>query len=161
MTAACPWVEVKDGNPAARALFGRHYTYNPRRQQMSFFAAHNRNFSLFAGPGEKIVLLTPCQRALFVWRKFICADGETGVNCSVFRNEGAGVLSSELIRAADAIAFERWPGQRHFTYVNPRAVRSANPGYCFIRAGWRRLKRLTKARRLMIFEILPVVNQCQ
>ena len=44
--------------------------------------------------------------------------------------------SSNLIRAADVIADIEWPGERHYTYVDPRRVRSSNPGYCFIRAGW-------------------------
>ena len=45
--------------------------------------------------------------------------GETGVNCAVFRNEGP-VRSSELIMAADAVAWLRWPGERLYTYVDCR-----------------------------------------
>lgn len=74
---------------------------------------------------------------MFVWRKFIDASGQHGVNCAVFRNESP-CLSSILIRQADAIADQCWPGERHYTYVRAEAVRSRNPGYCFIRAGWQR-----------------------
>ena len=56
---------------------------------------------------------------------------------TVFRNEGP-LLSSDLIREACGIAWERWPGERLFTHVNPSKVQSTNPGYCFLRAGWRR-----------------------
>ncbi len=59
--------------------------------------------------------------------------------------------ASELIREADELADRRWPGERHFTYVNPRAVRSSNPGYCFKQAGWR-FCGITKRRRLHILE---------
>lgn len=78
--------------------------------------------------------------ALFVWRNHIddTIPPQEGINCAVFRNEGP-LLSSELIRQADAIADFCWPGERHYTKVNPKAVRSCNPGFCFLMAGWRRV----------------------
>lgn len=136
------WVLIKDGNQHARELFGRHYS--------RYTYADGREPKLFVGPGEKMVLTTPCRRALFVWRKFISADGQQGINCAIFRNEGAG-LSSDLIRQADALADDRWPGERHFTYVNPRKIRSSNPGFCFISAGWRKCG-ITKKRKYTILE---------
>lgn len=136
------WIPVKDGDDHARSVFDRHYS--------RYRYADGRNPKLFVGPGQKLVLVTPCRRALFVWRKFISGDGQEGVNCAIFRNEGAGV-SSDLIVAADAIADIRWPGERHFTYVNPKRVRSQNPGYCFIKAGWRRCG-ITKHNKLLILE---------
>lgn len=99
------WRAVKDGDDLARAFFDGHYS---RKRY-----ADGRRPKLFVGPGEKLVLVTPCRRALFVWRKFIAADGQEGVNCAIFRNAGAG-LSSFLIREADAIADERWPGALFF-----------------------------------------------
>jgi hypothetical protein len=92
---------------------------------------------LFAGPGEKIVLRTRAGDAGFVWRNFVSDADEHGINCAFFRNEGA-VLSSELVRQADAIADAVWACRRHYTYADPAGVRSANPGFCFIMAGWRR-----------------------
>ena len=122
------WLPVSDGDPRARDLMRRHYS--------AHHYADGRNPRLFVGPGEKMVLLTlPCD-ALFVWRKFISDDGQTGVNCAVFRNESP-ILSSTLIREAMELAWARWPGQRLYTYVNPRKIASTNPGYCFKRAGWR------------------------
>jgi hypothetical protein len=146
------WIETRDGDPVAAALFRRHYTYRPARAQMSIFWQRNRNYGLFVGPGEKMVLLTPSADALFVWRKFISADGQQGVNCAVFRNEGC-LRSSDLIRAADELAWHRWPAARLYTYVNPRAVRSSNPGACFKAAGWKRCG-VTKSKRLVILECL-------
>jgi hypothetical protein len=89
------------------------------------------------GPGETIALRTAECDAIFAWRKFIDDSGQRGVCCAVFRNEGP-TLSSILIRQADAIADHVWPGQRHYTFVDPSGVRSANPGACFRHAGWRR-----------------------
>lgn len=95
---------------------------------------------MFVGPGEKMVLLTSDSRALFVWRKFISDDGQTGVNCAVFRNEGPE-LSSSLILEAEQLAWERWPGERLYTYVDGEKTKKRRgkrhpPGYCFIKAGW-------------------------
>lgn len=143
------WIEVKDGDPTARSLFHRHYSYEPKRD--------GRDPKLFVGPGEKLVLLTPDARALFVWRKFISDNGQLGVNCAVFRNENAG-LASDLIREADRIAWERWPRERHYTYVNPKRVCSTNPGYCFLMAGWRKCG-VTKWKKLLILEIFPPTSE--
>ena len=85
-----------------------------------------------------MVLMTLDCDALFVWRKFIDDSGERGVNCAVFRNEGP-ILSSTLILEAEQLAWGRWPGERLYTYVDARKIRSTNPGYCFLMAGWRRM----------------------
>lgn len=123
----CCWLAVQDGDSAARDIFNRHYS---RRHYKD-----GRKPRLFAGPGEKMVLVTQSYDALFIWRKFISGDGQDGVNCAVFRNEGP-TLSSDLISEACALAWQRWPGQRLYTYVNGRAIKSVNPGYCFKKAGW-------------------------
>lgn len=102
-----------------------------------------------------MVLISTDGRALFVWRREqYRRDAQEGVNCTVFRNEGEQ-LSSRLIREAMELAWRRWPGERLFTFVNPRKVQSRNPGYCFLCAGWRRVGR-TKEKRLLILEALPV-----
>ena len=123
------WFLTKDGDVSCIDLYERHYS--------CYHYKDGRKRSQFVGPGQTIVLRTDTADAAFVWRKFIDDSGQRGVNCAFFRNEGH-CLSSELIRQADAIADHVWPGERHYTFVNAAAVRSANPGYCFIRAGWRR-----------------------
>ena len=138
------WIEVRDGNDTARNIFDRHYS--------RYRYADGRKPLIFVGPGEKMVLLTPDALALFVWRKFISADGQQGINCAIFRNEGPK-QSSELIRQADALADERWPGERHYTYVNAKKIRSTNPGCCFKMAGWR-FCGMTKRRGYHILERL-------
>jgi hypothetical protein len=100
------------------------------------------------GPGQTILLRTQRGDAVFAWRKFIDDSGQQGINCAVFRNEGP-TLSSLLIRQADAIADHVWPRERHYTYVSPQSVRSSNPGYCFLAAGWRKCGR-TKGGLLIL-----------
>ena len=152
------WLPTRDGDERAAALHRRHYSYHVYPRRPAVTAPGYRNRYLFVGPGEKLVLLTPDCRALFVWRRFHSRDGQLGVNCAVFRNEGAfdgQVRSSALILAAEAIAWQRWPGARLYTYVNPRAVRSSNPGCCFLKAGWRRCG-VTKVHKLMVLEKAPL-----
>ena len=138
------WYLTKDGDASCLALYERHYS--------AYQYKDGRKRKLFTGPGEKIVLRTADGDAMFVWRKFIDASGQQGINCAVFRNESPH-LSSDLIRQADAIAYFYWPGERHYTFVNAGSVRSKNPGFCFLRAGWRRCG-MTKGG-LLIFEHLP------
>lgn len=151
------WLPVKDGDPRAFSLYSRHYTYRDYKD------GRRRNFSnpsrhLIVGPGEKMVLLTADLRALFVWRKFISDSGEHGVNCAVFRNE-SDELSSRLILEAEQLAWQRWPGERLYTYVNPRKIKSANPGYCFKMAGWKRCG-VTK-KGLLIMEKEPTERELE
>lgn len=142
------WIHIKDGNPSAMSLFCRHYTARQRRKVYQF-----------VGPGEKEVLMTADAKALFVWRKFISDAGETGVNCAVFRNEGSDAgRSSDLILAADRIAWQRWPGERLYTYVDACKVRpKRDPGRCFLKAGYRQCG-ATKSGKL-IFEKLPMATE--
>lgn len=139
------WCQVPDGDPTARALFHRHYSYAPYRD--------GRRPVLFVGPGEKLVLVTAAGDALLVWRRFQSSGHQDGVNCAVYRNEGP-LRSSDLLREAMDIAWDRWPGERLYTYVNPRRIRSSNPGCCFKKAGWKTVG-LTRWNRLVILACCP------
>jgi hypothetical protein len=144
------WLPSHRCDPRAIALYFRHYSSAKGGRKATVYT-HG-----FTGQGEDMVLLTPSCDALFVWKRSNVKrlDGQGGVNCSVFRNEGP-TLSSELIRQADELAWGRWPGERLWTYVDPREIRSTNPGYCFLMAGWRRCSERSKARGLVILECLP------
>ena len=150
------WLPARDCDPRAYALFSRHYSALPYADNRRRDPSNPTRFS-FAGPGEKMVLLTADCRALFVWRKFIDKSGQQGINCAVFRNEG-DELSSRLILEAEALAWGRWPGERLYTYVNQRKVLSCNPGYCFKVAGWQPCG-YTVSRGLLILEKLPEAAQ--
>ena len=137
------WEVVKDGYADARQIFHRHYSYRPH--------ADGRSSKLFCGPGEKLVLISKNDDALFIWRKFISDNGQTGINCAAFRNE-SNQLSSKLIVEAERFAKEKWPNEgRLYTYVNALKIRSNNPGCCFIKAGWQRCG-VTKVNKLIILE---------
>ena len=75
-----------------------------------------------------------------------------------FRRELGGI-ASQLLRAAMTLAWHRWPGERLFTFVDPREVaptiRAGRPtwGHCFYQAGWQ-FAGLT-LQRLHILEALP------
>ena len=123
------WIIGQDAEPELRNLYDRHYS--------AYKYKDGRKPKKFVGPGEHIVLTLPDCSALFVWRKFRDDSGQTGVNCAVFRNESQ-LKSSDLVREADAIADFCWPRERHYTYVRASAVKSRNPGWCFLCAGWQR-----------------------
>lgn len=147
------WIPILDGDEVAAQIYLQHYASERSRARRI-----ERATKLILGPGQKLMLSTPCRRALFAWRIFIddCEDEDgrrqEGVNCAVFWNAGAG-RASDLIRAADAIADRRWPGQRHYTYVDPTKVGGDPAGNCFRHAGWRECGK-TKARGLLILERL-------
>jgi len=138
------WTVTKDGDSAGLLLFKKHYSHKPYRD--------GRQPKLFAGPGSKLVLVTPQLDALFVWRKFRDDSGQQGINCAVFRNEGPH-LSSLLILEAEDFAWGKWPREtRLYTYVNAKKVRrKRDPGRCFRKAGWKPCG-ITKWNRLLILE---------
>ncbi len=147
------WRTVRDGDPLAFALYQRHYSFyqyaDGRRERYGY-----RNRRLIVGPGEKLVLLGNDGMALCCWRRFHDASstGERKVFCTVFRNE-SDQRASDILRAAMLLAWQRWPEERLWTYVDPRKVNSDVPGYCFRRARWKRVG--VTAGGLLVFSVNP------
>jgi hypothetical protein len=134
------WLSVSDKDARVRGLYSRHYSAafnaNKPRQQTNRRAGRSGGV---AGMGDYLALITVDCLALFIWKRppdGINLGRQAGVVCSVFRNESL-VLSSDLIREACVFAWQRWPGERLYTYVADTKIRSTNPGYCFKQAGWR------------------------
>lgn len=128
------WMHMLDGDPSCRAIFDRHYS--------RYIYADGRRPKLFVGPGEKMVLMQADGMGLCVWRKEKHRlDGQQGVNCAIYRNE-SDRSASVMLKDAMSKAWDRWPGERLFTYVDPRKVKPtierSRPvwGWCFYKAGW-------------------------
>lgn len=139
------WIKVSPDDKRAFEIFKRRYSYRKWRQR------NKKNGNRFVGPGSQITLISKDGKALFVWRKEkYRQDDQKGINCAVFRNEST-ILSSLLIEQASQVAWRRWPGERQFTFVNSKKVKSTNPGYCFQMAGWK-VCGVTKAKKLVILE---------
>lgn len=139
------WIRARDGQQKVFEIFSRHYTFRKWRQR------NGKNGKRIVGPGESLILLGKDGSALFVWRKErFKKDNQYGIACSVFRNEGS-ILSSILLKEAEEWAQKKWPGERMYTYVNPKKIKSSNPGYCFKVNGWRQCG-VTKAKKLIILE---------
>lgn len=115
----------------------------------------------FTGVGQEVVLVTDCGRAVWavVYQRTPSARGTGGSRGRhgqsdarprylwrnmLFRNLGAG-LASDLIREAVDVTYFEWiqrygslPAERLRSEIDVKAVRSGNPGYCYLMAGWER-----------------------
>ena len=114
-------------DPEMAALADRHYSRRTVGARQ------------FLPNGRKLVIRNSAGTVLFGWLwayEGLRMDGQTGYCCAIFRNESAR-RSSEIILECEVVAFREWGPNRLFTYVDPKRVRSANPGYCFKVAGWR------------------------
>lgn len=114
-------------DPEMAALADRHYSRRTVGARQFMYS------------GRKIVIRDPVGLVLFGWiwpDPAMRMDDQDGYQCAIFRNESAR-LSSEIILECEQIAFRKWGPNRMYTFVDSRKVRSANPGYCYKRAGWR------------------------
>ncbi len=145
-----PYLVVRDGDPLAGAIANRHYSRLERG---------NTDQLRFCRPGKRLILLQPEGSWLFVWvlQKFR-RDGQVGAECVLFRNEAPNkFLSSEIVLLAEKVWNDLHGFCRKFTYVNPRLVRSKNPGCCFQKAGWTKSDRRS-SRGLILLSKEVVAN---
>lgn len=130
----------------------------------------------FTGVGQEVVLVTQCGRAVWacVRQKTPMARG-TGASRGregqtdrkarfiwrnmLFRNLGAG-LSSDLIRGALDMTYQAWadrygslPDEPLRTEIGFGKIRSSNPGFCYLKAGWRKGER--RGGKLFLYAPLP------
>ena len=146
------WLPTKPNDPRVVDMYLRHYSSKKNAVGNKYHDRAYRYRHRIVGPGEYMVLITLDGRACYVWRKSnYRLDKQEGVNCAIFRNE---LLSSMLADEADDIAWQRWPNElRHFTYVEDSQIQSANPGYCFKKAGWRTCGRNQDGRLTLLERI--------
>jgi hypothetical protein len=114
----------------------------------------------FLYSGRKIVIRDALGLVLFGWMfpdPDKRMDGQVGYNCAIFRNESQR-RSSDIILECEQIALNKWGPNRVYTYVNPKKIRSANPGYCFKMAGWRKCGE-SKSGQHLLEKILSQVPQ--
>jgi hypothetical protein len=142
------WAAVSKFTPAGARLADGHYS---RRTVGS---------PQFMPPGQTLVLLTPDERAVFGWWRpdprsgIVAMNGLDGWTCTIFRNDGSGLLSSDLILEAESELVVRYDvgPDGLLTYVWDAKVRSVNPGYCFKVAGWRVIGRSKDDRKTLLWK---------
>ena len=130
--------QVSPGDTGVRALAMRHYSVK-------------RGGNSWWSPAKTMCLTNIDRTILFVWQRPLPEyrkDGQVGYNCSLFRNED-GRLSSEIILEAEMIVIEAWGPERLYTYVDSDKVKSANPGYCYKRAGWKQIGKSKSGKILL------------
>lgn len=146
------WQLANRAHPPSAAIADRHYSR--QKPGAAQFMPTGRAFVLHAvdGGGREAVWGTSWPLAEHTRHAWAGAW-----ICSIFRNEGVG-RSSDLIR--QAVAATRWrygepPAEGMVTFVNERHVRTkANPGHCFIIAGFRPVGR-TKVHGLLALRLDP------
>jgi len=144
------WERVKKFDPRAAALADRHYS---RRTVGS---------SQFMPPGQTVILWQP--GAVFGWWRpdpksgIKAMNGLDGWTCTIFHNE-SNRLSSGLIIAAERFLVDLGLGcgpDGLITYVWDSKVKSVNPGYCFLAAGWRKTGRSADGKKTLLQKQWPV-----
>lgn len=106
--------------------------------------------------GKTLVLRNQSGTVLFgwCWNTVVRYDKQLGYNCVIFRNESQR-LSSKIILEAEDWAVQRWGPNRMFTYVDTAKVKSRNPGYCFLMAGWKRVGYSKQRKKLLLAKVDP------
>lgn len=138
-----PWLLTHKGDRSCRLLVDRHYS----RQTVGS--------PQFCRPGRNLVLRTATGNAVWVTWSGIRDDGLLAWECTIFRNEST-YLSSDMIRIAVAATIDEWgqpPPDGIITYVDQLKVRSSNPGYYFLSAGFHKLG-FSKRRKLLLLQFL-------
>jgi hypothetical protein len=104
----------------------------------------------FMPPGKTMILRSAAGDVVFGWLwQQKRDDGQTGYNCSIFRNESQR-LSSEIILEAERKVVIEWGANRGFTYIDPESISNKrNPGYCFKVAGWEFVKETASGLHLL------------
>lgn len=130
------WELSHRADPKAVAIADRHYSrQKPGTPQ-------------FVPPGRCMVLYAETETGKAVWvtswpfAEYVKHAWAGAWVCSIFRNEGAagrGEASGLILEALAATRafFGDPPELGLITFVDPRKVASANPGYCFKMAGGR------------------------
>jgi hypothetical protein len=142
------WQRTWRADPRLAALADRHYS------RKTVGAAQ------FAPPGRCLPLITAAGDAGWVTSWPLHAYTMHGLGdawiCTLFRNESEH-LSSELICEAVAATRAEWgapPPGGTLTFVDASKIRrKRDPGRCFLRAGFKRLDRLTKDRGLVVLRL--------
>lgn len=135
------WLRSDRADPRALPLADRHYNrQKPGTPQ-------------FVPPGRCLVLLNEDSSALWVtsWPRFVQHTWPGAWVNTLFRKEGEGV-ASEMIVAAVAHTrayFGEPPELGMVTFIDPDKVRSSNPGYCYLVAGFEHERWTRKGLRVL------------
>jgi len=119
----------------------------PRGNGVPHYSRRKPGAPQFMPPGQTLILMSHDLGAVWGWWRpapssgIKAMNGHDGWTCTLFRNDGPQ-RSSELILLAEEALFESGLGcgpSGLLTYVFRKKVRSANPGYCYKVAGWKKV----------------------
>jgi hypothetical protein len=138
-----------------------HYDDEMRQLADRHYSRRTVGARQFAYSGRKLVLRDAAGLILWVWMypdPIMRLDDQIGYNCAIFRNESPR-RSSDIILEAEQHAIDYWGPGRMYTYVDPTKVRSTNPGYCYLMAGWSHAGWSKGRKRLLVkYDTLPPIG---
>lgn len=145
------WEIVKKTDPRAVDIADRHYS----RQKIGS--------PQFMPPGQTIVLFSLAGAVFGWWRPhprsgIVAMNGLEGWTCTIFRNESKELSSSLILDAEKAFEYldlDIGPDGL-LTYVWDRKVRSSNPGFCFLCAGYEKAIRRSADGRKTLLQKYPL-----
>jgi hypothetical protein len=141
------WTRVTKFDRRSAALADRHYS---RRTVGS---------NQIMPPGQTLILLSAEADAVFGWWRPHPASGIKAMNgldgwtCTIFRNESPARSSALILEAErELVATGVDIGPDGFiTYVWDKRVKPTNqPGWCFIKAGWRATGRSADGKKTLL-----------
>jgi hypothetical protein len=145
------WLITDKGDPDARALVDGEVTTG-----IPHYSRQSPGSRLFTRNGQNLVFIT--EDKLAVWVTFRPTPGKAtrsdkldAWECALFRNDGP-YKSSVLIREAVLLSCAIWgalPKDGFITFVKPECLRTEIAGYCYKRAGWRRVGHSSDGKPLL------------
>ena len=143
-----------------RLIVTNHFDSEMRFLADRHYSRRNIGARQFLYSGRKLVIRNPEGTVLFGWlypEESMRMDGQAGYNCAIFRNESCH-KSSEIILECEQMAVAKWGPNRFYTYVDPKKVKSGNPGYCFKCAGWKKIGQSISGLHLLAKEPCPTLE---
>ena len=143
-TAVSLWHETTNRDPRLVRMFHEHYSCNNRQSKI-----------VSSGPTRTISLLHEpdifTAGAAWTWCLPKIGYHAGKAYCMFFRRLTGAIASDLILAAEDHLPRELLPIEA-ITYIDPGAVTSSNPGYCFQLAGWTKQAERSVKLNLVIYK---------
>lgn len=160
--------DLFEGDGPAWGAWRRTTKFDPRGAELAdrHYSRRTVGSPQFMPPGETLILITDCGRAVFGWWRphpdsgLKAMNGLDGWTCSIFRNESEHRSSDLILAAEQALVAEKGEcgPSGLITYVFDKKVATAAQrgraaaGWCFRKAGYRPAGRSADGRKTLLMK---------